>query len=211
MNKLFIFFVLIVISCSELAGAVIYSSGPPDGLGGSAMTDFYQADDFSIVSNTSLTGIRFWNLEASVADYAGSIFWYIFSDNAGLPGTALFSGSAAPTRTAAGTALGLNVFQNDFALSVSLGAGTYWLVLHNGDPVTNNAFTDYYWATADFTGNTTNRGAEQSITPPDPNWASNGLEHAFEVFGDVTVPEPATYMLVGLGLAWLYRLKIQRR
>jgi len=201
--------VLFAVSSPSLQAVTIWNNGSPDNLDGHAMTDFLQADDFSVGLLSNLTAIRFWNLEASPSDFSGSIFWAIYTDLGSAPGVALLSGTAVPTRTANGAALGFNEFQNDFNITVSgLVSGTYWLVLHNGDPITNTAFTDYYWATsAAGTGN----GQQKSLSPPDLNWSSNSSEHAFVIFGDaVVVPEPGAFLLVGAGLGLLLHLRYRR-
>ena len=188
-------------------GATIYDNGAPNNLGGNGLSDFAQADDFVISSLANLTAVRFWSMELSPADYSGSIFWEIRDSVLAAPGaTVLGSGTASPIRTPAGAALGLNIFQNDFTISVNLPASTYWLVLHNG-PLSNTAFTDYYWAWTNIGGANagTNRGVERSLDPPDVNWSTNQQEHAFLISAEAApnVPEPASFVLVSAGVAAL--------
>jgi hypothetical protein len=192
-------------------GATLYDNGTPNNLGANALTDFMQADDFVLAAASDLTGVSFWSMELSPADYFGSIFWEVRNNAGGVPGAVVFgTGTVIPTRTAAGSALGLNIFRNDFSISImGLAAGTYWLVLHNG-PLTNTTFTDYYWAhTATGGGNSsTSRGVEQSLNPPIPGWTTNSEEHAFLISGDpVLIPEPGTLILISAGLGGLGLLR----
>lgn len=196
--------------------ATIYNNGGPavTNLGGSVMSDTKQAQDFLLTGITNLTGVRFWNLQGTAADYAGNIFYQIFSDASGLPGvTAIASGLVTPTRIAAGTVLGFSQFQNDFTIAVNgLTAGTYWLALHNG-PTTTTAFSDFYWSWADLNAvNTpTNPGSEFALNPLGTSWTSNDQEGAFLLSGSTvgsSTPEPATFVFVG---ASLMALGIYRR
>lgn len=198
-------------------GGTVWNNGGPNGLGGNAMTDLWQAEDFVVSTTSNLTGITFWSLEGVPADYAGAIFWRISTNVAGLPGpTIIASGSATPVRTATGaTPLGFTEFQNVFTISVlGLAPGTYWLQLHNGDPSTFNQFTDFYWETADSAppNSGTNAGAEISLTPPGSVWTSNFAEHAFIISGDpVAIPEPVTFSLVGAGLLFAGFVRLRHR
>ena len=199
--------------------ATLWDNGAPNitNLGGSEMSDTFQAEDFRLGVASDLTGIRFWDLEgAAGGDYTGSIFYQIVNNvgitPAGSPGTTVFSsGLVAPTRVAAGSVLGLSQFQNDFAISVSnLVAGTYWLELHNG-PLATNAFSDFYWSFTDLnvTNTPTNRGSEFALPANGFGWTTNDQEHAFEVFGaprqppPPPLPEPGTTALMAAGIAVL--------
>jgi hypothetical protein len=158
-RKLVVLFALAVLS---LQAGVVYDNGGPDGVDGSEMTAWIQAEDFLLGAPTSLTNVSFWSMEADVA-YQGSIFWQIYSDDAGNPGTVLFSGTATPTRTAApeATAWGYPIgMRNDFSVGpiALLGGTTYWLGLHNG-PLATTYRWDFYWATAD--ANTTQTGRNE--------------------------------------------------
>ena len=182
---------------------VLWDNGGPatTNLGGSQMSDTIQAEDFQLSGQYTLTGITFWNLQGVPADYTGSIFWQILSDAAGTPGAVVDSGTATPTRSAAGSMLGLSQFQNDFAVSTFLTAGTYWLALHNG-PLSATSFTDFYWTWTDLnaTNTGTNRGQEFGLDPLATSFTTNDQEHAFSISGS-GVPEPGTVSLAIFGIA----------
>lgn len=194
---------------SAAAGAaVLYSNGGVEASpgGGSGMNEYNQAADFTLGGASNLTGITFFNLESAAADYAGSIFWRIVGNLGGAPddGNVIGSGTASPTRTGLGAGpLGLNVVQNDFAISVlGLAAGTYWLELHNG-PLGSTGFTDFYWAMSNSSGG---NDRDYDLIGGGP-WLSNSSEHAFNVLGErVTTPPPVpvpgtiVLTLAGMGL-----------
>ena len=181
--------------------------------GGSLMSSYLQAANFTTGFATNLSSASFWSLEAGAA-YDGSITYSILGNAGGSPDESLVfaSGSVAPTRTdTLGTALGRSVFQYDFALTVTnLAAGTYWLALHNGALSAGADEAEFYWAWSDV--NATNGGAlddqERSLFPPDPTWGTNQAEHAFLIAGErfieQPISEPGTALLValaaGLGL-----------
>jgi PEP-CTERM motif len=200
--------VLCLLQTPAAMAVTLWNNGAPSvaNPGGSNLSDTQQAQDFTLTSASSLTGVTFWSLEASVADYVGSIFYQITNNAGGAPGATVFDfGTVTPTRTAAGTALGLNQFQNDFTLAVgNLAAGTYWLTLHNG-ALASTATTDFYWSWADLNGTNTatTRGREFLLNPLDTQWRSNDQEHAFAISGVSVVPEPATWLLGAMGLAAL--------
>lgn len=202
--------VVCTLQTSSAMAITLWDNGGPSATlanqGGSNLSDTQQAQDFTLTSTSSLTSVTFWSLEASAADYTGSVFYQITNNTAGAPGTTVFgSGSATPARTAAGTVLGLNQFQNAFSLAVNnLAAGTYWITLHNG-PLATTTFTDFYWAWADLNGTNspTTRGQEFLLNPPGTVWTTNDQEHAFNITGVSVIPEPSVWLLAGAGLAAL--------
>jgi len=190
------------------AAPFFYDNGAPNQANGNEMTAWIQAEDFLLGSSTTLTGVRFWDVEQAPS-YQGSITWQIYDDGGGMPGTSLYSGTASPIHSATGNVLFFgNEFQNDFGLpNIALGAGTYWLALHNG-PLTTMNRLEFYWETTD--PNST-LSAQEDPAPFIEDWSSNGQEHAFQLFGETgaaAVPEPTTMLLVGTGLAAAIR---QRR
>jgi hypothetical protein len=205
-NLLNLGLVVCTLQASSALAVTLWDNGGPAAAnpGGSNLSDTQQAQDFSLTTTSNLTSVTFWSLEASTADYVGTVFYQITNNAAGAPGATVFGfGTATPTRTAAGTVLGLNQFQNDFAVAVNnLAAGTYWLTLHNG-PLGSTAFTDFYWSWADLNGSNTgtSRGQEFALNPLGTAWSTNDQEHAFNISGVTVVPEPATWLLTALGVA----------
>ena len=173
------------------SGTVIYNNGAPNLANGNEMTQWMQAEDFTLASPAVVNDVIFWDIEATSA-YQGSIYWSINANNAGTPGAQLFSGTeAAVTRTATGgSAFGLTEFQNEFSIApVSIPAGSYWLELHNG-PVTSTTRADFYWET---TGTGAGVFGQEDVAPFGDGFSSNGQEHAFELLNVEAVPEPSTW------------------
>lgn len=197
------------------AHAAIIGNGPPNQTGGSDLNAFLEADNFTLAGSNTITQIKYWTLQNTLADYAGTTDWGFYTDASGVPGTALFSGNTMATGVATGnTTQGLNEFAYTFAVNVVLGPGNYWLVLHNG-PSNNIPNTMYYWAWSSDTGNSQSMDVVQMVNAPvigpnppsTPPWTGNFTELAFQL---TTVPEPASMALVGGGLfaAWFVRRKI---
>jgi hypothetical protein len=207
-------FLVLLTAPHFMRAAILWDNGGPAILrqGGSAMTDFTQAEDFQVLALSDITGVRFWSLEGAPSDYFGSITWEIRNDAGGAPGnTVIGAGSVTPTSLAAGSVLGFNQFEMDFSLLVnSVIPGVYWLTLHNG-PISNITFTDFYWSWADLnaTNTATSRGEERSLDPPVPTFSTNDAEHAFLISGE-EVPEPGSFVCCAAGLA-LVALRTVRR
>jgi hypothetical protein len=182
-------------------GGIVYDNGAPDHQSGNNMGFAWQADDFTLGSGASVTDLTFWSLEAAGA-YRGHISWEIVLDVGGMPSSTIAASgdTSAVTRSLLGNYLGLDEYSNGLSVgSLSLGAGTYWLVLHNGSLGNLGDPNEFLWETtapnASVAGmETYDKGA---------SWGSNFNEHAFLVSA---VPEPeAPAMLAGglllLGLA----------
>ena len=194
------------------ARAQLYNNGLPNGSGGNEMTQWVQAEDFTLGSGATLTSVTFW-ASVGVPGYGGSIFWQIYSNGAGVPGSVLNSGLAAPATTlySGANCCGiLTGMQLDFALpSIVLAPGTYWLGLHNG-PLSTTARQEFYWATTN--NNATGRGEEDIDPFGAGGWVNNGSEHAFQLNATTTLtPEPASMLMMATGLIGLGGGRLFRR
>ena len=177
-------------------GAVVYNNGAPNEVSGTLMTDFVVAENFTLGTAASISNIRFWSIQSSFADYAGSVYWAVYSDVASLPGAVVQGGvtaTVAEVATGLSTGFGYAEYLLDIPVTFALGAGNYWLALHNG-PLANTATTEMLWST-------TTLAVGASGVYKDGTWIDSGEEHAFRLDGTTTVvPEPATLALFVGGL-----------
>jgi hypothetical protein len=178
------------------ASAAAFDNGAPNHDSGNNMGYAWQADNFSLGSGTSVNAISFWSLEAAGA-FRGSISWSIVGDSAGMPGGTVFASGtqSAIARTSLGSYLGMDEFRNDFSLGspLTLGAGTYWLVLHNGSFSNMGDPNEFLWET------TSANGALGGMESYDGGltWSGTFSEHAFQVSA---VPEPASVLMLAAGM-----------
>ena len=215
--------VLLGSSSSAHATPFFYDNGAPNQVQGFEMTQWIEAEDFTLTAGTTLTDVRFWSVQDDVRfaqPYQGSITWQIYSNNVIEPGSLLVSGNTAVvTRFATGNSLpvvlgSLTEFQNDFSLpSVFLSPGTYWLGLHNG-PLSTTGFSQFYWET---TNPNATLFSENNLTPFNDNgWVSNNFQLAFQLRGETgaateAVPEPASLLLLGTGLVGIAQRRLRRK
>jgi hypothetical protein len=185
--------------------SIIYDNGGPNQVNGNEMTQWIQAEDFTLATTTTITDVHFWTGESlDFGGFTGSIQYAFYADAAGSPGAQLTTFVAGTNLTRLATGNLVAGFLPEFAYSfdiapfVATGGTTYWLGLHNG-PLTNNGRAEVYWETT--ASNTTTPGHECDLQF-DECWFNNGNEHAYNLTAGA-VPEPATLALVGLALAGL--------
>ncbi|MDQ2986721.1 MAG: PEP-CTERM sorting domain-containing protein [Armatimonadota bacterium] len=190
---------LAVASLAPFASAQIYVNGTPDLAGGNEMTQWLQAENFTLGANNTVGAVRFWSIDAPGVVIDGNIDWWIFNDAAGAPGSIVASGTQNTfSRVATGNVWGGGILDEhvwDFNITgTAVTGGTmYWLGLHvNSDYIRD----DIYWETG--AGGAAPTGMESDGGTMN-NWFNNGNEHAFELYA---VPEPSTLIVLG-GLAAL--------
>ena len=183
----------------------IYDNGPPNQASGNEMTEFIQAEDFTLGGAATVGSVTFWDLEQAGA-FQGSIIWQIYSNSgSNQPGTLLFSGTAlglTHTSTGLNGPFGLVEFVDTFSVgSVSLLAGTYWLGLHNG-PLTTTTSNNFFWETTNLNARA---GGQEDFAPFGDGFTGNGQEHAFLLNGGGSVPDTgSSALLLGFGLLGVF-------
>jgi hypothetical protein len=208
MRRAFVLTLVVLGLATAAPAGLFYDNGAPNSLNGNEMTEWTQAEDFTVASPVVLTDARFWAFGVSEpGSYAGSIVWSLYADGSGQPAALLDRGSVVPARAFDHSTPYGPSYQYDFSVgSLNLVAGTYWLGLHNG-PLTTDTRSEFYWETTG--ANLTVRGNED-ITPFDTGgWYNNGQEHAFELYAN-PVPVPGAVLLGSIGLGYA-GMRLRRR
>lgn len=200
---------LFVLGATSAQSAVVVSNDP-DQVFGTNMSFALVADDFSLASSSDVTGLRFWTLQSAAADYAGSVYWAIYSGGTG-PTTLLQSGNASAAAVATGNTSGFGYaeYVYDISVAFTLSAGTYWLALQNDD-LGNTDATEMIWGTSG-TGGASGQYRDFSLSPT-PDWLDTGLNHAFAILAaDGSTPASAPGTLALLAAGWAAAAVVRRQ
>ena len=181
----------------------IFDGGAPDLVNAFEMTVAVEADDFELSEDQVLTDVHFWACDLDKPAWDGTTLqWWIFADNAGLPGTIVDNGDGVvvnvnPTgRLVAGIC---PEYEVDFDLDdpVPLTGGVrYWLGLHLTD--TFDTTFEYWENGSPGFGNP----GVASVGGTFDNWQSTAPHRAFfltghgDVVGGELLPIESTSLLL---------------
>lgn len=177
----------------------IYDNGGDDYANGNEMTNWLQAEDFTLSNDAKVGAVTFSILDTlagnNLANFDGTIDWFIYADGGGTPGALMASGSGTNVVTSFDQNNGIWDFWDasfDLDVAQNLTAGTYWLGLNlnNNGCVTRD---ELYWGTTNANG--TSSGNEQ--TNCSGGFGSNGTEHSFALFGSSDCLTMVVSKLVG--------------
>lgn len=186
---------------------IVYDNGGPNtengyGIYGANST----ADDFTLDSAASITGVGFYfqNFQG-ITDWNQDINYNLYADDSGLLGILLASGAGqnvVATDSGSPWCCGGNAYLVTFNLQSAFAAAagtTYWLELTGASGPAGDA----YWVTTD--ANSTNSGVVGG--------SPTGYEFAFYLTNDElsAVPEPSTLGIVGLSVLALPMIRRFRK
>ena len=201
---------ILVAGSTSTNAEIVFDNGEPTIYsGGDDIRGWVQADDFVSAKDIFLTGSHFWTLEEDNQIWDGTLEYFIFADNDGMPGPVISSGDGQSVQKNATGRVTPSAteyeYSFEFDTSVSLVANeTYWFGLHldTGYPID----FDYWfsWSTSlSGLGGTSFESEGGTLD----NWSDTVIHRAFYLEG---IPEPSTILLLGVGGLVLAR-KIRQR
>ncbi len=193
---------VLALTLAARANYVVFDNGEPSLYGyGNGVLDRLQADDFELMQGAILTKGHFWTLEGDLWD--GTLEYFIFADDGGMPGTIVSSGDGqSVVKNATGRATPLAEeykYSFEFETPIDLDAGeTYWFGLHLAADYAGNSYVIIWSDSIAGLGYT----CYESLGGTLDNWGDSGIHRAFYLEG---VPEPATLSLFALGVLVLVK------
>jgi len=194
---------VILLALPARADSVLLGTGGSVTGGPGLFPDNYLAQGFSLTTTANVSSINVFISGVGV----GSILMQL-TDSIG-PGTTASNLLSSATFAQPNSGGGLNGQWVSIPVSVTLGAGTYYIVLSTTNsgggwlqfdtylPSSVGSVGSYYWS------NTAT--PLDSTFPPASTWNTCGpgisCALGFEVVGNTSVPEPGTLVLLSLGLA----------
>lgn len=198
--------------------ALIYNNGTTINDAVRDITLFRSADDFTFGGSQTVAAVQFLisNTNGSLADpatnFSGIVTYAIYGDSSGSIGSQIATGTVTGLTsvftgiTHPGTFAKINSVSFNLVSAVVLGAGTYWLELHEGPTLSTDDGTGIGWELSANSGN-----AKQGLAVNGLPAGSVNSEFSFQLFdtafGATATPEPATVMLMAAGLFALARLR----
>ena len=176
--------------------ALIYDNGGPDLRSGYEMSNWIEADQFTLNNPTTVESVKFWDLER-IGYFQSTVPWAIYSDNgSNAPGALIASGNSTSLShllTGRTDGFGYTEFVNTFNITpVSLPAGIYWVALHNG-PL-SFIIQQVYWETSAIQ---TSIPSRSDISPFLGIWLSNWINSkmSFQLNG-TAIPQASLVSVV---------------
>ena len=196
--------------------AVIYDNGPPDHPVINWVSASVTVDDFTLGAGGAIGGAGIYLTH--LANWDGTLDYFVFADDGGSPGAVLSSGSGQnATMTDTGGSLGglFDIFLVEFDLESvfdAVAGTTYWLGIHLADDF--DWRNPVYWATTAANGTSSPQHSRGGTLDnwTGFNWPYGPQDQAFFLTSGepVTVSEPSGLALLGAGLVCLGLIRVRR-
>lgn len=197
-----------------LVGAIPTHAGTitdqsPPNLNAINMVTSRTAASFSSFSPFTVDTLNFWYQSTLEGDLA-NVAWAFYDNNAGMPGTLLYTGVTAPTES-----VDTDAFFATFTLpDLAFNPGIYWMELHAGPSLTDDTNGDtsfaVWWSNVDGTPARPTVSDYGMSLPHTPVTEDGFQQSAFQLLGTKgpgegsTVPEPSAFALAAGGVVFLW-------